>query len=182
MAITLPTTPADNDTATMGSVTYTYDSATDKWVGTLSSSTTTIPTKGVITGTAAQDYQTSAVAPTTKSADGGGGALIEGDLWYDTTNDTLFVRSGASTWLSSTPSSGGGGGQGFIAGFNGSFPFMYGAANTTYTYHKSSIAAAQAKTATTDATGQTPSIGGPDDGYYAVKVGGTFVGWADLRW
>jgi len=79
------------------------------------------PTTGLITGTAAQDYQTAATAPTLRS---GGGALVEGDMWYDTANDMLMVRSGVGTWIQTTGS-----------GLSGSWIWLqgrlYGPPNTT---------------------------------------------------
>ena len=94
---------------TTGQVLSTNGSGTLSWVSAPT------PASGIVTGTAAQDYQKSATAPTTRSTAGGSAALVEGDMWYDTTNDTLYVRSGASTWLSA---GGGGGGPttGIITG------------------------------------------------------------------
>ena len=68
--------------------------------GTLSWISSPTPTSGVTTGTAAQDYQKAATAPTTRSTAGASAALVEGDMWYDTANDILMIRSGASSWIS----------------------------------------------------------------------------------
>ena len=98
MAFTFPTSPTNGQTYVMGGVTYTYNSANDTWVGSTSGGASV--TTGLITGTAAQDYQKAATAPTTRSTAGASAALVEGDQWYDTANDILKVRSGASTWIS----------------------------------------------------------------------------------
>lgn len=98
---TTPTTRADGTSALVEGD-FWYDSANDS-LKVYDGAAWDAPgsTTGIITGTAAQDYQVAATAPTTRSVAAGSGALVEGDQWYDTANDLLKVRSGAGTWLTS---------------------------------------------------------------------------------
>jgi hypothetical protein len=77
-----------------------YDTANDLlkiWNGTSWPAPGAGPTTGVITGTAAQDYQVAATAPTTRSVAGLSAALQDGDLWWDSGSKTPYTWNG-SQW------------------------------------------------------------------------------------
>lgn len=86
MALTFPASPADGDTHVVGSITWTYSSASGAWTGAMGSS-------GTVTHPI--DYQVSAVQPSFKLD--GTTALSEGDVWFDTVNDVMMTYNGA-TW------------------------------------------------------------------------------------
>jgi hypothetical protein len=124
MAFSFPTSPTNGQTFVQGSVTFTYNSTLDQWVGAAGGSSG--PTTGVITGTAAQDYQVAATAPGTRSVAGANGALVDGDQWFDTTNNALMVRK-TGVWVKAITSSSGS----WFAIYTGSDHKIYGPPNTT---------------------------------------------------
>jgi hypothetical protein len=52
-----PTNATNGQQVTAGGTVFTYVAATDEWIGSVGGA---VPTTGIITGTAAQDYQKSA--------------------------------------------------------------------------------------------------------------------------
>lgn len=58
-------------------------------------------TTGVITGTAAQDYQTGTTEPTARSVAGGSSPLQTGDLWFNDTELQVW-NGGTSSWVDSS--------------------------------------------------------------------------------
>lgn len=86
MALTFPVAPANGATHVVGTITWTYSSATGAWTAaTASASSSTTDVR----------IQAAALAPTTRSD---ATPLADGDLWYDTTANKLMNRE-TSAWV-----------------------------------------------------------------------------------
>ena len=93
MALTFPTTPADGDTLTVGSITWTYIAANDTWTGAVG---------GAAAGGVGWRLNSSATVPTARDD---ATALQAGDEYHSTADGLTYVWStagGVAEWLAQT--------------------------------------------------------------------------------